>query len=93
MCFSMAWLMNLAIWIVIAIATYVILINILLPYILSKLGGGGEIAQGVGVVIAIFRVILWAVVIIIVIYIVFALLACLWSMAGGSFHSLIPHGR
>jgi len=92
MCFSMPWLMTILIWIVIAIATYVILINILLPYILRKLGGG-EIGEGVGIVIAVLRVILWAIVVIIVIYIVFSLLACLWSFAGGSLPSLFPHGR
>lgn len=90
MCFSMAWLMQLAILAVVAIAIYVILIQILLPYIMSKLGGG-EVSQGVSVVIAIFRVVLWAVVIIFVIYIAFALIACLWSLAGGSFGSMLPH--
>jgi hypothetical protein len=91
MCFSMAWLENLAILAVVVIATYVILIQILLPYLTSKLTGGGEVSQGVGVFLACLRVFFWAVVIIFVIVIVFALLACLWSFAGGSFGALFPH--
>lgn len=90
MCFSMGWLMSLFIWVVVAIATYVILIQILLPYLLKKLSPGGEISEGFGVLVAVLRVILWAIVIIIVIYVVFSLLACLWSFAGGSLPSLLP---
>lgn len=90
MCFSMAWLMGLLIWVVIAIATYVILIQILLPYLIKKLSPKDEISEGIGVVAAVFRVILWAVVIIIVIYVVFSLLACLWTFAGGSLPRLFP---
>lgn len=90
-CFSMAWLMNLLIWVVIAIATYVILIQILLPYLVKKLSPAGDVSEGLGVLAAVLRTILWAVVIIIVIYVVFALLACLWTFAGGSLPSLFPH--
>jgi hypothetical protein len=93
MCFSGAWLMQILIWAVIAIATYVILIQILLPFVLSKLQASGAVGQGVNVVLAVLRVVFWAIIIIIVIYIVFALLACLWSFAGGSLGSLMPHGR
>jgi hypothetical protein len=90
MCFSLAWLEQIAIWIVIAIATYVILIQILLPYLLKKFAPSGQVSEGLGVLFAVLRVFLWAVVIIIVIVIVFSLLACLWSMAGG-FPSILPH--
>jgi len=83
MCFSLAWLVSLAIWITIAIACYVILIRILLPYLLRKWGAGGEVAEGVGIVLQCLRVVFWAIVIIIVICIVAALLGCLWSFAGG----------
>lgn len=92
MCFSMAWLMNLLIWIVIAVATWVILIQILLPYLLSKLAPSGAIGEGLNVLAAVLRVILWAIVIIIVLYIAFALIACLWSFAGGGV-SLFPRIR
>lgn len=89
MCFTMAWLMQVLVLIVIAVATYVILIQILLPYVVSKLGGG-EVSQGVSVLIAVLRVVVWAIVAIIVIYVVFALLACLWSFAGGGLPSIFP---
>jgi hypothetical protein len=83
MCFTMGWLANLAVWIVLAIATYVILIQILLPYLLKKLAPNPEAAEGVGVGLAVLRVVFWAIILCIVIYVVFALLACMWSMAGG----------
>jgi hydrogenase-4 membrane subunit HyfE len=92
MCFTMAWLAQFLVWCVIAIATYVILIQILLPYILKKLGAGGEVSEGVGVLFAVLRVFFWALIVIIVIWLVFDLLQCLWSMAGG-FPMLLPHGR
>lgn len=89
MCFSLDWIMHLAIWIVLAIATYVILIQILLPYLLSKLGGGGEVSQGVRVALAVLKVVVWAIVICVVIYVVFALLSCMWTVLGD--YSLFPH--
>ncbi len=92
MCFSMAWLQSLAIWAVIAIATYVILIQILLPYIMKKVAPSGEVGEGIGIVISILRVVFWAIVVCIVIYIAFSLIACLWSFAP-SLGSLLPRGR
>lgn len=93
MCFSLAWLLALCVWAVLAIATYVILIKILLPYLLRKLAPTGEISEGISLVGQVLRVIFWAIVVIIVIYIVFSLLACLWSFAGGSLPSLFPTHR
>jgi hypothetical protein len=90
MCFSLGWLAQIAVWIVVAVATYIILIQILLPYLLKKLAPSGQASEGLGVFLAVLKVFLWAVIIIIVIYVVFALLACLWSMAGG-FPSILPH--
>jgi len=91
MCFSLSWLMALCIWAVLAIATYAILIKILLPYLLRKLAPTGEVSEGINIVGQVLKVVFWAILIIIVIYIVFALLSCLWSFAGGSLPSLLPH--
>jgi len=93
MCFTLGWLMSLLVWIVIAVATYVILIKILLPYLLRKLAPSGAVGEGIGILGQVLHVIFWAIIVIIVIYVTFALLACLWSFAGGSLPSLFPHSR
>jgi hypothetical protein len=53
MCFSLGWLAQIAVWIVVAVATYVILIQILLPYLLKKLAPGGQASEGLGVFLAV----------------------------------------
>jgi hypothetical protein len=80
MCFSMAWLEQLLIWLVI-VGAVVAIIRLLVPFVLGQIGaGGGVIAQAINIV-------LWAVIAIFVIYICFALISCL---AGGGL-SLLPH--
>lgn len=76
MCFSMAWLQQLLIMAVIFIAVIAIL-KLLIPWILSQLGGGGGIIMGV------INILFWAIIAIFVIYICFAVISCLMSMGGG----------
>lgn len=87
MCFTLAWLQQLLILCVIVGAIYAILM-IIIPYALSKMGA--VLGEGANVVLRVLKIVLWAVVACVVIYIVFALIACLWSMGGGM-PSLLPH--
>lgn len=84
-CFSIEWLQQILVYCVVLMAVFAI-IRLVVPWALSKFGGDFAI---VGQVI---NIILWAIVVIIIIYIVFALLACLFSMGGGV-HSLLPPHR
>ena len=86
MCFTLHWFQQLLVWAVIIIAIIAIL-KILVPYALNKIGA--EIGEGMGVLIACGRIALWAVIVIFVIYIVFALIYCLLSYGGGL--PLFPH--
>jgi uncharacterized membrane protein len=85
-CFSMDWLLHVLILCVLVGGTIAIL-QIVIPYALSKMGA--TIGEGARVVIRVFKVLLWCAVAIVVLYIVFMLIACLWSMGGG--FSLLPH--
>jgi hypothetical protein len=76
MCFSLAWIEQLLIWLVIVVAV-IALLRLIIPWVLGMLGvGGGIIAQAINIVI-------WAVIAIMVIYIVFALISCLLGLGGG----------
>ena len=73
MCFGLAWLEQLLIWIVIVCAIVGIL-RLLLPFILTQLGvGGGIIMQAINIVI-------WAIIAIFVIYFCFELISCLGGL-------------
>lgn len=84
MCFSMTWLMNLLIWIVI-IAAVIAILKLIVPLVVSKLSG-----EAATIVSGLLNIALWAFVIIVCIYIAFGLISCLLSMSGG-FPSLAPH--
>lgn len=88
MCFSMAWFEQLLILLVIVCAVIGIL-KILLPYVLKQLGA--EASEGVGVIMAVVRIVIWAIIVIFVIYICFALIQCLIGYSGGM--PLFPRGR
>ena len=77
MCFSLGWLEQICIYIVCVFAIWSI-IKLLLPSIQPPL-----LAQ-------ILQIILWAVISILVIYIIFGLLGCLVG-GGGGFSLLPPH--
>lgn len=80
-CFSMSWLQQLLIYLVI-VAAVIAILKLLIPFVLAQLGaGGGIIAQAINIV-------LWAIIAIFVIYICFALISCLMG-SGGSL-SMLP---
>lgn len=70
MCFSLNWIENLLIWLVI-VGAVVAVIKLLVPYVASQLGSPGA------VIMQVLNITMWAVVLIFVIVIVFDLLACL----------------
>lgn len=69
MCFSLPWLEHILIDIVIAVAVIAIL-KVFLPWVLNQLGVGS------GMVMKVIDIVIWAVVVIFIIVIVFALLSC-----------------
>lgn len=73
MCFSLGWIEQLLVWLVIVCAVVAIL-KILLPWVAGQLGG---------VIPAVINIVLWAVIAIFVIYFCFALIECLASFGGG----------
>lgn len=75
-CFTLGWLMQLCIWIVIVIACWSVL-QLVLPWLLSNLPT---------IVAQIIRIVIWAVVAIMCIYIIFMILGCLLGGAGGLMH-------
>lgn len=79
MCFSLGWVEHLCIYLVCIVAVVAIM-RLIIPWLLSLIGGGGIIAQ-------IINIVLWAVVAILVIYIVFGLIGCLLG-SGGHFSLL-----
>lgn len=72
-CFSLAWLEQMLIWLVIASAI-VACIRLLIPWVTSVT---------FPIVGQVLEIILWAVIAIIAIYIIFGLLSCLIGMGGG----------
>jgi len=77
MCFSLPWLEQLLVWLVIVCAIIMVL-RLLLPWVAAQLG--------IPIIAQVINIILW-VVVIFVIYFCFALLSCL----GGGGLSLFPH--
>lgn len=75
-CFSLGWVEQLCIYIIVVIAIWSI-IQLLLPYVLEYLPA---------IVVQIIRIVLWAVIAIICVYIIFGLLSCLLGGAGGLAH-------
>jgi hypothetical protein len=80
MCFSLAWLAQLLVYVVV-ICAVVAIVKLLLPFVLSQLGGAGSI------IAQIINIALWAFVAILVIYFAFAVISCL--LGGGL--PLLPH--
>lgn len=87
MCFSLQWFEQLLIVLVI-VAAVVAILKILVPYVILKLGWS-EAGEGVGIVVAVLRIVVWAVIVIFVIYFCFAMISCLLSYGGGL--PLLPH--
>ena len=78
MCFSLEWIEQLLVWLVIVCAIIAIL-RLLLPWVAGQLG--------IPIIAQAIQIVLWAVIAIIVIYFCFALISCLGS--GGL--PLFPH--
>lgn len=75
MCFSVAFLFQLLIWLVIVGAIYAI-IKLVVPYVLAQLGSpGGLLAQ-------VINIVLWAVMIVLVLYLIWDLVDCLIGAGG-----------
>ncbi len=78
-CFSLGWLEQLLIWLVIVCAVIGIL-KLIVPFVLAQLGTGGDI------IMKAINIVMWAIICIFVIYVCFALISCL---TGGGL--LLPH--
>ena len=79
MCFTMAGLGMLLIWLII-IGAVIALVRLFLPFALGWLGTAG------GVIRSAIDIVMWAIIAIVVVTFVFQLISCLFSMGGG-----IPH--
>jgi hypothetical protein len=75
-CFSLAWLEQLLIWLVI-VGAIIAIIKLLIPYVASAFGSAGSI------IVAALNIILWAIIAIAVISICFSLISCLIGSSGG----------
>jgi hypothetical protein len=75
-CFGLAWLMNLLIWLVV-LGAVVAIVRVLLPLVLSNLGAAGSI------ILQILTIVMWAVVVIAIIYFAFEMISCLLSSGVG----------
>jgi len=76
MCFSLGWLEQLCVWIII-VSAVIAVIRLLIPWLGSLIG--------VPIVVQIINIALWAIVAIMAVYIIFALLSCLLG-GGGLLH-------
>ena len=77
MCFSIAFFFQLMIWLVIVGAIYAV-IRLLLPAVLANFGGPGTLLAQV------VNIIMWAILLIIVLYLIWDLVECL--IGGGGLH-------
>lgn len=76
MCFSLNWIEQLLVYVVVICAVFGI-IKLLVPFVLTQLGAAG------GVIAGVINIVLWAFICIVVIYFCFSLIAC---FAGGAPH-------
>jgi hypothetical protein len=76
MCFSMAFFFSLMIWLVVVGAIYAI-IRLVVPAVLANFGGPGSLLAQV------VNIILWAGLLIVVLYLIWTLVECLLGAAGG----------
>ena len=77
MCFSLAWIEQLCVWLIV-VAALVAIINLSVPYLTGLIG--------IPIVAQIIKIVLWAVVAIMCVYIIFGLIACLLGSGGGLLH-------
>jgi len=74
MCFNLGWFEALLVWLVIVCAVIAIL-RLLIPWVISQLG------VNLGIIPAVLNIILWAFIVICVIYLIFDLLGCLGGLS------------
>jgi len=75
MCFSIGFLFQLLIWLVVVGAVYAI-IKLAVPYVLAQFGSpGGLLAQ-------VLNIVLWAVMVVFVLYLIWDLVECLLGSGG-----------
>jgi hypothetical protein len=77
MCFSLAWVEQMLIWLVVLCAV-VALLRLVIGFVLPQLGIGGPIFS---IIVAAINIFIWAIVLIAVIIFIFDLAQCL--MGGG----------
>jgi hypothetical protein len=75
-CFSLGWLENFLIWLVVVCAV-VALIQLLLRFVIPHLGLGAPVLE---FIIRALWIVLWAVICIAAVIFVFSLISCLWPM-------------
>lgn len=80
MCFSLAWIENIFIWLIV-IGAVVALVKLLLPLVLSWAGTAGS------VVMQALTIVMYAFICIVVVIFVFDLISCLMAHGGVS----LPH--
>ena len=85
MCFSLEFLKQILIMIVV-FGAIVAILGLLIPFVVSKMGL--VLGEGWSLLVRIFKIFIWAIVIIIVITVAFEFISCLWSFVGGS---ILPH--
>jgi hypothetical protein len=78
MCFSLAWLQSLLIWIVI-VGAVVAILQLFLPWVVSQAGFLGD---AMNIILQIIKIVVWAIVAIFVIYVAFDLISCLIGSGG-----------
>lgn len=82
MCFSLGWLEQLFIYVIVIGAVFAI-IRLLLPIVFAQLGGPS------GTIVQIINIVLWAVIACFCVYLAFAVISCL--LGGGGLSLLPPH--
>lgn len=80
MCFSLAWLWQVCIWIIV-ICAIVAIIRLLLPIVLAQIGALGSFGT---LLVGVVRILLWAAVAIFCVYFVAEVIGCLIGGGGVS---------
>jgi ABC-type maltose transport system permease subunit len=79
MCFSLEWWRDLLI-LAVVVSAIIAILQILVPYVLRRIGWAGS--EHVAVLTQVIRIVIWAIIVIAVIYVVFALISCLLGYTG-----------
>jgi hypothetical protein len=82
MCFSLEWVGQLLIWLVV-ICAFIAIVRVLLPRIVGQLG------EPATLIMTIVNIVMWAAILIFIIIVLVNLFSCL--IGGGGFHTALPH--